>query len=35
VNRAIQIGYMAALKDVQNGNLDDDILEWRPDLAEG
>ena len=35
VNRAIQVGYMAALKDVQNGNLDDDILHWRPDLTEG
>ena len=35
VNRAIQIGYMAALKDVQSGMLDDDILQWRPDLAEG
>ena len=35
VNRAIQVGYMAALKDVQSGMLDDDILQWRPDLAEG
>lgn len=35
VDRAIQVGYMAALKDVQNGTLDDDILQWRPDLAEG
>ena len=35
VNRAIQIGYMAALRDVQSGMLDDDILQWRPDLAKG
>jgi len=35
VNRAIQVGYMAALKAVQNGNLDDDILHWRPDLTTG
>jgi hypothetical protein len=35
VDRAIQVGYMAALKDVQRGILDDDILQWRPDLAEG
>lgn len=35
VNRAIQVGYMAAVKDVQNGILDDDILNWRPDLTEG
>ncbi|MEV5703651.1 hypothetical protein [Actinoallomurus sp. NPDC052274] len=34
VDRAIQVGYMAALKDIQNGTFDDDILQWRPDLAE-
>lgn len=35
VEQAIQIGYAAALKDVENGDLDDDILQWRPDLADG
>jgi hypothetical protein len=35
VDRAIQVGYMAALNDIRNGTLDDDILQWRPDLAEG
>jgi len=34
-DRAIQVGYMAALKEIQSGMLDDDILEWRPDLARG
>jgi hypothetical protein len=33
VNWAIQVGYMAALKDVRNGALDGDIAQWRPDLA--
>ena len=32
VDRAIQVGYMAALKEIQSGMLDEDILEWRPDL---
>ncbi len=27
VDRAIQVGYMAALKDVQRGIFDDDILQ--------
>jgi hypothetical protein len=35
VDRAIQVGYVAALKEIQSGTLDDDILEWRPDLAGG
>jgi hypothetical protein len=35
VEQAIQIGYAAALKDVENGDFDDDILQWRPDLADG
>ena len=35
VEQAIQIGYTAALKDVENGDLDDDILQWRPDLTDG
>jgi hypothetical protein len=35
VDQAIQIGYAAALKDEESGELDDDILEWRPDLADG
>ena len=26
--------YMAALNDVRDGDLDDDIRTWRPDLAE-
>jgi hypothetical protein len=35
VDRAIQVGYMAALKEIESGMLDDDILQWRPDLAQG
>ncbi len=35
IEQAVQLGYAAALKDVENGDLDDDILQWRPDLAEG
>jgi hypothetical protein len=35
VDRAIQVGYMAALKEVQSGIHDDDILYWLPDIAEG
>lgn len=35
VDRAIQVGYMTALKEIQSGMLDDDILEWRPDLTRG
>ncbi|GAA0965533.1 hypothetical protein GCM10009550_65950 [Actinocorallia libanotica] len=35
IEQAIQLGYAAALKDVENGVLDDDVLQWRPDLAEG
>lgn len=31
---AIEIGYMAALGDVRDGDLDDEIRMWRPDLAE-
>jgi len=31
---AIEIGYMAALNDVRDGDLDDEIRMWRPDLAE-
>jgi hypothetical protein len=34
IDRAIQIGYLAALKDIRSGTLDDDILRWRPNLAE-
>lgn len=34
VDRANQVGYRAALKDIRNGTLDDEILQWRPDLAE-
>jgi hypothetical protein len=31
---AIEIGYMPALNDVRDGDLDDEIRMWRPDLAE-
>ncbi|RGC67988.1 hypothetical protein C5N14_16005 [Micromonospora sp. MW-13] len=31
---ATEIGYMAALNDIRGGDLDGDILQWRPDLAE-
>ncbi|MGL5824522.1 MAG: hypothetical protein ACRCYU_06765 [Nocardioides sp.] len=31
---ATEAGYMAALSDIRGGNLDDEIQEWRPDLAE-
>jgi hypothetical protein len=33
VDRAIQVGYMAALKEIQSGMLDEDILERRPDFT--
>ena len=33
VERALQIGYVAALKEVEGGDHDDDILQWRPDLS--
>lgn len=29
-----EVGYMAALDDVRNGDLDGEIEMWRPDLAE-
>jgi hypothetical protein len=32
VERALQIGYIVALKEVEDGDHDDDILQWRPDL---
>ncbi|MCX4675587.1 hypothetical protein OG413_09740 [Streptomyces sp. NBC_01433] len=35
INEAIQIGYAAALRDVRDGDFDDDIREWRPYLSEG
>lgn len=31
---AIEIGYMAALNDVRDGDLDDEIRMWRPQLAQ-
>jgi hypothetical protein len=31
---ATEIGYMATLNDVRKGDLDDEIVMWRPDLAE-
>lgn len=30
--QAIEIGYMTALRDVRDGDFDDQITEWRPDL---
>lgn len=30
---AVEAGYIAALKDVREGNLDADIRMWRPDLS--
>ena len=33
VERALQIGYIAALKEVEGGDHDDDIVRWRPDLS--
>ncbi|RYJ30537.1 hypothetical protein CU044_1272 [Streptomyces sp. L-9-10] len=35
INEAIQIGYSAALSDMRDGDFDDDIREWRPDLSTG
>jgi hypothetical protein len=29
---AIEIGYMTALRDVRDGDFDDQLIEWRPDL---
>lgn len=31
---ATEIGYLAALNDLRDGDLDDEIRTWRPDLAE-
>lgn len=31
---ALEAGYLTALRDVRNGDLDEQILEWRPELAE-
>lgn len=31
---AIEVGYMDALNDVCDGDLDDEICMWRPELAE-
>ena len=31
---ASEVGYMAALNDVRNGDLDGEIEMWRPDLGE-
>jgi hypothetical protein len=30
---ATEIGYAAALNDIRSGDLDADILQWRPDIA--
>jgi hypothetical protein len=30
---AIEIGYMAALNDIRDGDLDDEIRMWRPELT--
>ena len=32
-SQAIAIGYMAALRDVRDGDFDYQIQEWRPDLG--
>jgi hypothetical protein len=34
ITEAIEVGYAAALQDVRNGDLDSNILEWRPTLFE-
>jgi hypothetical protein len=31
---ATEIGYMAALNDIRGGDLDSEIVMWRPELAE-
>lgn len=31
---ALEAGYLTALRDVRDGDLDEQILEWRPGLAE-
>jgi hypothetical protein len=31
---ALEAGYLTALRDVRDGDLDEQILEWRPELAE-
>ncbi|NGO76762.1 hypothetical protein G6045_13960 [Streptomyces sp. YC504] len=33
-SRAVEIGYAAALRAVRQGEHDEDIREWRPDLFE-
>jgi hypothetical protein len=33
-SQAIEIGYATALRHVRDGRFDDDIRQWRPDLAE-
>jgi hypothetical protein len=32
--QAIEVGYASALRDVREGNFDDEIRMWRPELAE-
>ncbi|MCK7623534.1 hypothetical protein MUU72_10585 [Streptomyces sp. RS10V-4] len=34
-DRAIEIGYAAALRDVREGHFDEGIRAWRPGLFEG
>jgi hypothetical protein len=29
--QAIEIGYLTALRDVRNGNLDNELADWRPE----
>ena len=31
---ALEAGYLTALRDVRDGDLDEQTLEWRPELAE-
>lgn len=33
-SEAIAVGYAAALRDVRDGRLDEEIRGWRPELAE-
>jgi hypothetical protein len=30
---AIEIGYATAVQDLRDGSFDEDIRQWRPDLA--
>jgi hypothetical protein len=34
ITEALEVGYATALRDVREGNFDDDIQGWRPELFE-